>query len=122
MKMKIEHYSFGNITVGGKSYTSDVIIYPDRVDSSWWRKEGHNLHVEDLKDIVKAQPDILVLGTGAYGVMRVPREIVAHLESKGIKAYAVRTGEAVDVFNDLQSKTGESGKAGVVIAALHLTC
>ena len=120
--MKIEHYSFGNITIDGKGYTSDVIIYTDRVDSSWWRKQGHNLHVEDLKDVVKAHPNILVIGTGAYGVMRVPREIVAHLESKGIKVHAMKTSEAVDLFNKLQSKTVEGGKAGVVIAALHLTC
>ena len=120
--MTIEHYSFGKITIDGKTYTSDVIIYPERVDSSWWRKEGHNLHVEDLKDIVEVKPDILVIGTGAYGVMRVSRQIVAHLELKGIKVHAVRTGEAVDLFNELQSKTGRGGKPEVVIAALHLTC
>jgi hypothetical protein len=122
MKMEIGHYFFGNITINGRGYTSDVIIYPDRVDSSWWRKEGHNLHVEDLKDVLKAQPDILVIGTGAYGVMRVPKKIVAYLESKGIKMHALKTGEAVDLFNKLQSKTGENGKAEIVIAALHLTC
>lgn len=120
--MKIEHYSFGSITIDGKGYTSDVIIYPERVDSSWWRKEWHNLQIEDIKDVVKAQPNILVIGSGASGVMRVPKEIVTHLESKGIKVYAARTGEAVDLFNKLQSKTGENGKAEVVIAALHLTC
>ena len=120
--MKIKHYSFGNITIDGKGYTSDVIIYPDRVDSSWWRKEGHNLQIEDLGDVVKAKPDILVIGTGASGVMEVPKETVTYLESKGIKVYAVRTGEAVDLFNKLQSKSGGGGKAEVVVAALHLTC
>ena len=113
--VKIEHYSFGNITIDGKGYTSDVIIYRERVDSSWWRKEGHNLHLEDLKDIVEAKPDILVIGTGAYGVMRVSKEIVAHLESKGIKVHALKTGDAVDLFNKLQ-------KDNLVIGALHLTC
>jgi hypothetical protein len=120
--MKIEHYSFGNITVGGKSYTSDVIIYPERVDSSWWRKEGHNLQIEDLGNVIRAKPDILVIGTGASGVMKVPKETVTHLESRGIKVYAARTGEAVDLFNKLQSQTGGGGKAEVVVAALHLTC
>ena len=120
--MKIEHYSFGNITIDSKTYTSDVVIYPERVDSSWWRKEGHNLQIEDLRDVLKAKPHILVIGTGAYGVMSVPKETVAYLESKGIKVCAVRTGEAVDLFNKLQSKSGGGGKAEAVIAALHLTC
>ena len=54
--MKIEHYSFGNITIDGQTYTSDVIIYPERVDASWWRKEGHNLQIEDLAGVIKAEP------------------------------------------------------------------
>ena len=113
--MKIEHYSFGKITIDGKPYTSDVIIYPDKVNSSWWRKEGHNLNVEDLNDVIKAKPQVLVIGTGASGLMKVPKETVSHLESKGIKVYIERTEKAVELFNTLQ-------KDKTVIAALHLTC
>lgn len=35
----INSYDFGRIVVDGKAYTSDVIIFPDRVNSYWWRKE-----------------------------------------------------------------------------------
>jgi hypothetical protein len=113
--MKIEHYSFGKITIDGKTYTSDVIIYPDRINASWWRKEGHNLHVEDLKDVIDAKPQILVIGTGSFGVMKVPKETISHLVEKGIEVHVTRTGEAVDVYNKLQ-------KNKIVIAAFHLTC
>ena len=114
-KMKIEHYSFGKITIDGKTYTSDVIIYPGRVDSSWWRKEGHNLQVIDLSDVINAKPEILIVGTGASGLMNVPKETISHLESKGIKVHMALTEKAVELFNKLQ-------KDKIVIAALHLTC
>jgi hypothetical protein len=113
--MRIEHYSFGNITIDGQTYTSDLIIYPDRIDTSWWRKEGHNLQLEDLKDVLNVKPEVLIIGTGAFGVMRVPKEIIVHLESKGIKVHAMRTGKAVDLFNQLR-------KDAAVTAVLHLTC
>lgn len=113
--MKIEHYSFGSITVDGKTYTSDVIIYPGRVDSSWWRKEGHNLHIVDLTDVINAKPQVLVIGTGASGLMKVPKETLSHLESKGIEVHVERTDKAVELFNKLQ-------KDKIVIAAFHLTC
>ena len=113
--MKIEHYSFGKITVDGQTYTSDVIIYPDKVNPSWWRKEGHNLHVDDLKDVVEAGPEVLVVGTGYFGVMKVPRETISYLEAKGISVHAERSGKAVERFNKLQGDKK-------VIAALHLTC
>jgi hypothetical protein len=113
--MKIEHYSFGKITIEGKTYTSDVIIYPEKVNASWWRKEGHNLQVVDLTDVINANPQILVIGTGATGLMRVPKETISHLQSKGIEVHVARTGEAVEIFNKLQ-------KDKIVIAAFHLTC
>jgi hypothetical protein len=114
--MKIEHYSFGNITIDGKTYTSDVIIYPGRIDSSWWRKEGHKLQIADLNDVINAKPEVLVVGTGYSGAMAVPKETISYLESKGMKVYVERTAKAVELFNELQKK----GK--IVIAALHLTC
>ena len=113
--MKIEHYSFGRITIDGKTYTSDVIIYPGRVDSSWWRKEGHYLQVVDLTDVINAKPEVLIIGTGYSGVMVVPKETISHLESKGIEVHVARSEKAVEMFNKLQ-------KEKLVIAALHLTC
>ncbi len=113
--MKIEHYSFGNITIDGQTYTSDVIIFPDRVYSSWWRKEGHLLQVTDLKDVIKAKPEVLIVGTGAYGVMKVPEQTIEHLKSNGIEAYIENTKNAVELYNKIASKKS-------AIAALHLTC
>jgi len=113
--MKIERYSFGSITIDGRTYTSDVIIYPERVDPSWWRKEGHILSIKDLDDVIKAKPDLLIVGTGAYGVMKVPKETISYLESKGIEVQIDLTKNAVELFNKLQSDRK-------VIAAFHLTC
>ncbi len=111
----VEHYTFGKIKIDGKTYTSDVIIYTERVDASWWRKEGHNLQIEDLTGVVRAGLAVLIIGTGSFGVMKVPKETVSHLEAEGIMVYVERTGKAVELFNELQ-------KNKTVIAALHLTC
>jgi hypothetical protein len=113
--MKIEHYSFGKIIIDGKTYTSDVIIYPEKVGSSWWRKQGHSLHIDDLKDIIAEKPELLIVGTGNSGVMVVPHETVSYLKSKGIEVNIARTDEAVRLFNRFQ-------KEKRTIAALHLTC
>ncbi|MFN3396674.1 MAG: Mth938-like domain-containing protein [Thermodesulfovibrionales bacterium] len=116
--MRIDHYSFGRITINGRSYTSDVIIYPERVDSSWWRKEGHLLQPDDLVEIIAAKPDILIVGTGFSGVMEVPKETIDYINRKGIVVYIEKTSKAVELFNRLKKeKTGK-----IIIAALHLTC
>jgi len=113
--MQVDNYSFGNITIDGKTYTSDVVIFPDHVNSSWWRKEGHLLQIADLKDILALRLPILVIGTGYYGVMKVPRETLDYLKANKIEVYVEDTQKAVKLYNDISSQKP-------TIAALHLTC
>ena len=113
--MHIDGYVFGRMIIEEKIYTSDLIIYPDRVDASWWRKEGHYLQKEDLTGVIAAKPDILIIGTGDMGVMQVPASTLAFLEKKGIEVHVAKTGKAVDIFNSQPVDKK-------VIAAFHLTC
>jgi hypothetical protein len=113
--MKIDHYAFGKIIVDGKSYSSDIIIFPDHVQSSWWRLEGHLLQTEDLEGVVAAKVPELIIGTGYYGAMNVPEETLRYLKGKKIQAYIERSGKAVELYNRMSSEKP-------VIAALHLTC
>lgn len=113
--MHIDNYSFGNIVINSETFSSDVIVYPDRVDPSWWRKEGHYLNREDLSTIVTAKPDILIIGTGQFGVMKVPEDTVVFLQSHGIRVCIEKTGLAVNLFN-------RQPKDKIVIGAFHLTC
>jgi len=113
---KIESYSFGRITVDGKTYTNDLIILPSGVRPGWWRKQGHNLHQDDLGVIVRTKPSILVIGTGNVGRMKVSGDVLAHLEAHGISAVVERTAEACQRYNELAAQDRS------VAAALHLTC
>jgi len=111
----IESYEFGRIVIKGKRYTADVIIYPDHVEDNWWREEGHSLSPVDLWAIVQTEPEVLVVGTGRSGLMRVLPETEEYLRKQGIRLIAERTTEAVRIYNQLYQSTK-------VVAALHLTC
>jgi hypothetical protein len=111
----IDSYSFGRITVNGRQFSSDVIIYPDRVDPSWWRREGHKLCMEDLEAVVRAQPEVLVIGQGKPGLMAVGADLIARLNRLGIEVHAATTSKAVTLYNALSPDKK-------VVAALHLTC
>jgi hypothetical protein len=111
----IDSYDFGRIVINGKRYSSDLIVFSDKVRDGWWRKEGHRLHVEDLKDVLEVKPEVLVVGTGYSGLMRVPPETRRYVESEGIEFVAQKTAEACETFNRLV-------KSRKVVAALHLTC
>lgn len=114
--MKITHYEFGRISVDGKDYHSDVIISQKGVRDRWWRKQGHNLAIDDLEHVLQAGPEIVVIGCGYYGRMQVPDATKAYLTNNGIRVEIVDTTEAVARFNALQQDYAR------IVAALHLTC
>ena len=97
--MRIEAHSFGKITIDGETSNSDVIIYPNRVEASWWRKEGHRLQAAHLTEVINERPEVLIIGTGHNGLMKVPAETVDALGQEGIEVHAEKTTRAVEVFN-----------------------
>jgi len=115
--MRISLYDFGRIVVDGESHTRDVIIHPDWVEGSWWRKDGHRLEIEDLSAVWDEAPDVLIIGTGYHGNMVVSDATREHATARGIELLAARTPEAVELFNRLQANQDKR-----VLAALHLTC
>ncbi len=114
--MRIDSYSFGVMVVGGIEYQTDLIVFPDRVKSNWWRKQGHTLAIEDLDDVFDFKPEVLIVGKGISGVMQIPDSTVEALQEKGIELIAENTGQAWQLFNELLQK----GKKAV--GAFHLTC
>jgi hypothetical protein len=113
--MKVEHYSFGLIKLNGQEFRHDVIVYGDFV-KKWWRKEGHRVQVEDVEDILRLRPEMVVIGTGYYGVVRVDREVIEKLRDEGIDVICEESRKAVETYNKLL----EEGKK--VALAIHLTC
>jgi len=111
----IEAYEFGRIVIDGREYRRDVIIYPQRVDDTWWRAQGHRVALDDLKAALHERPEVLIIGIGTAGLVEVDQEVREHLESAGIRLIVARTAEACERYNEL---AGHSR----VIAALHLTC
>jgi len=114
----IDSYEFGTIVINGKRYTSDVIVFPERVIDGWWRREGHRLCVEDLKETLRSEPkpEVLVVGTGYYGLVKVSPEVENTLKSHGIELLAQPTREACQTFNKLLKSNRR------VAGAFHLTC
>ena len=111
----IESYGFGKVVVNGDTYSSDVIVYPERTKAGWWREKGHELSMDDIGEILEYGPSILIIGTGKFGMMKVPREVASQIRKAGIDLLIARTPRAVRLFND-------ASPGARVVAALHLTC
>lgn len=114
--MRIEEYEYGRIRIDGREERSDVIL-TDELHPDWWRDEGHALSMDDLKIVVEAGPDVLVVGTGTQGNMRPEPGLEQELAERGIEVEVHRSPRAVERYNEL-TELGERS----VAAAFHLTC
>jgi hypothetical protein len=112
----IESYRFGSIEIDGKIYKNDVKLIGNRVESDWWRSQGHLVQMADVQDLLKANAEFYVFGTGAYGAMKVSDAVKSELESRGSKVVIEPTEPACDTYNKLL-KEGKS-----VVAGFHLSC
>ena len=114
--MRIDSYSFGVMKIDGAEYRSDLIVFPDRIRSDWWRKQGHSLAIEDLDDVLDFKPEVLVVGKGASGLLEIPPSTKKLLQQAGIEVIAENTGRAWGLFNE------QIEKGRKVAGAFHLTC
>jgi len=115
MTSAIDSYQFGQITIGGREYTEDIIIFPDRVKDGWRRKSSHRLCLEDIAEVIAQNPQTLVVGTGASGLMEVLDEVRRAADDGGIDLIAETTDQACRTYNRLR-------RSRRVAAVLHLTC
>lgn len=111
----INKCQFGKIIIDNRIYYSDVIIFPDKIHNNWWRENGHSLTIKDLKVIINYKPEVLIIGTGIFGLMHIDNVVIAKIKEYGIeKLIILKTKQACKEYNQLQSIK----KA----AALHITC
>ena len=114
----VEKYQFGKIIVSSYSYKTDLIIFPDYVQDNWRRREGHLLQITDLETVIDYRPDVLIIGSGMYGLMKIDKNLIQLLKNSNISNIKIvivgKTKKACLYYNNepLQKK----------VAALHLTC
>jgi len=93
-------------------------IIKGKIIENWWRDTGHLLQLKDIQDVVEAEPGILIIGTGASGLLRLADGLISNLENRGMTVYVQASASAVEKFNQLVSRKGEDELA----LAIHLTC
>ena len=97
----IDSQRFGQVIVNGKIYSSDIIIYSDRVKDNWRRIKGHQLCLDDIAEIIGERPEVLVVGTGVYELVKILPEVKQAVDEKGIRLVSGNTDKACETYNQL---------------------
>ena len=115
-KIMIMDFSFGRIVVNGQTCNSDIKMVQGTLVPDWWRKSGHTVEIEDVQDALDTDPEILVIGKGQPGYMRISDSLREHLAEKNVKLIEELTPKAIETFN-LLFKEGRR-----VAGGFHVGC
>lgn len=111
---KIDDISFAKLVSGGKVYRSTCLVYKDKIDGRWWRKNGSAFSPEDFDEAIASKPETIILGVGFMNKVSVLPETLERFEKEGIAVEVIDCQPAMERFNSMI----DSGKH--VIGAFHL--
>jgi hypothetical protein len=118
--VRIERSEFGSITIDGKTYDHDVTIglsgrVRKRKKKLSKRQYGtsHVLSKEEAKTVFEKGCDLIVIGSGQEGNVRLSPEAETYFAKKGCKVLLQPTQEAIQSFNRSAKRK---------IALMHVTC
>jgi hypothetical protein len=119
-KMPIEDTKFGSITIDGKAYEHDVIVrLSGKVEKRKKKlsKEtygtSHIISKDEAKFVFEDGCDVLIVGAGQEGNVRLSPEASDYFNKKRCKVLLQPTPEAIRSFNQSHDKK---------IGLMHVTC
>lgn len=117
----INSTEFGNIVIDDKRY-NQVLIKADSVMERDYNKlkelfsTSHKIGDWEVEELLKENPEIIVIGTGQNGAMEVDEELINSMKQKNIEVITAETPKAIEIYNQ-KTKQGKR-----VNALIHTTC
>ena len=119
----IEEFSWGRFTINGLIHSEtgegvgkDICMIDGQV-SAWTARKGHRLKPKMVACIFDQEIDILVIGNGVNGAIKVLKKTQKLIKDNGIQKIIIRkTPDACQVYNQL-AREGER-----VALLAHGTC
>jgi hypothetical protein len=117
----INSTQFGNVVIDNKKY-NQVLIVGDSVMERDYDKlkelfgTSHKIGDWEIKELLKQAPEIIIIGTGQSGAMKVDKEVIDNFKNKDIEIITDITPKAIEIYNQ-KTKQGKR-----VNALIHTTC
>lgn len=96
----VRHVSPGELRIGDRRVTRDVVITPEREVLDWPGGDVDRLDERDFSGLLAQQPEMILLGTGWLS-LAPPRGLVFAMARRGVGFETMTTPAACRTFNIL---------------------
>lgn len=122
-KRPITHWEWAEFEIKGQLHSptqgvgKDIMVDTKGEVSAWYERSGHKLKPEMVERALKLKPEVLIIGNGWNGALKVGKKVGKAAAEAGVKELMVLiTPEACKSYNRLYS----AGRQVVLLA--HGTC
>ena len=117
----IESTKFGEVIIDGRRYCQVLIIGDDVIERNEKKLERlfgttHRIGDWEIEKLLETEPEIVIVGTGQNGVLKVSAEFMEKMQEANVKVIADISPEAIKKYNENRAK----GKK--INALIHTTC
>ena len=119
----IERFEWGMFKIDGHVHSMEGegvgkdIFMLGRVVQAWQARKGHRLEPKMVPSEMAGQIDVLVIGNGVNGALKVPKKTRKAIMAAGVKELIIEpTPKACAIYNELVRQ----GKDAALLA--HGTC
>lgn len=95
--IKIDSVGFGEITIDGKIYYSDMIIWWD--GKKEYREKIHEFTLDDFMALTHGKPTSIIIGTGENEMFKIEEEAKTMAKKMKILLYIETSKKAIEIFN-----------------------
>lgn len=120
MKPKIDSTRFGSITIEGKVFKHDVLIYPDGTIEKRKKKlskavygTSHIISLDEARQVYQEGARWLIIGAGQTGLVELSGEAADYFRRHECQVRLLPTPAAIDIWNKAE---------GAAIGLFHVTC
>ena len=110
----IRSHTENSVTVGENVYTASLVISPGNLDDAWGPESAESLTVSDIDVLLKLEPELVLIGTGAVQVFPA-MDILRPMIENQVGYEIMNTAAACRTYNILVAE-GRSVVAGLIIA------
>ena len=111
----IDDHKFGSFVVDGRMYLGDIKIVNNRV-RHWEDRRKHIITLENIKDLLESNPEMIIIGTGNSGLLKIHENVKEIIMGRRIKLFIDKNLSAIKKYNETISENRKGA------ALFHATC
>ena len=93
----IQEYKYGMFKIDNKVYYDDIKLLGSKV--KFWECRTREITMNDVQDLIETNPQLIVIGLGAGGLISVSDDVRDALRMRRIEMKAEKNQKASEIYN-----------------------